>query len=96
MVNDDALVPAAALTKESLANSAVSVEAVPMESLVPDETLPRFYSLLLLKARSTASKKSSINIATPMPTPVFAVAGWHLKYPVLRCGHRSKDQVRSS
>jgi hypothetical protein len=43
----DAVLAAAALTTESMENSAVQIEAVPLESLVPDEAVPEFYAPLL-------------------------------------------------
>ena len=39
---NDALVPDATLTRKSLENSPVPIEAVPLESSVPDDAVPGF------------------------------------------------------
>lgn len=57
---NDALVPDATLTRKSLENSPVPIEAVPLESSVPDDAVRGFEPPRVLKARSTASKKSFI------------------------------------
>jgi hypothetical protein len=43
---NDALVPDATLTRKSLENSPVPIEAVPLESSVPDDAVPGFERLL--------------------------------------------------
>jgi hypothetical protein len=46
LIEDAAVVGDAALTSDSLAGFPVSREVVLMKSLVPDETMPRFWPLL--------------------------------------------------
>jgi hypothetical protein len=47
LVDVDDLPLDAALTSESLADSPLPIEAVPMESLIPDEKVPEFCPSLL-------------------------------------------------